>query len=456
MTKTFFGTDGIRGRFGEYPITPDFALRLGNAAGCVFAKNWSAPGRPQVVIGKDTRISGYLFESALESGLASAGIDVLLLGPMPTPAIAYLTRTFHACAGIVVSASHNPYYDNGIKFFSDMGSKLDDETEKAIETLLNEPLHMVDSKALGKVKHQNDAAGRYIEYCKSTVPIQFNLSGLKIVLDCANGATYHIAPKVFKELRAEVIPIHNKPDGLNINEQCGSTEPASLIDAVKTHSADIGIAFDGDGDRVMLVDNAGNLIDGDQILYLIALGMEANNHKPAGIVGTLMTNMAFEVAMQKKQIGFERANVGDRYVMEILKKNNWTLGGESSGHILCLDKSTTGDGIVAALQVLETLKQSGQTLQALLADYKVFPQTLQNVTLNSRAQLKQVMLDERMTTAIDNANTELQGRGRVLIRASGTEPKIRVMAEAKTQQLVDQYVQQFVQLVTEISQTINE
>lgn len=451
MTKKYFGTDGIRGKLGESVITPEFALKLGYAAGRTFKENLDNTMRRRVLIGKDTRISGYLLESALEAGFAAAGVDVALLGPVPTPAIAYLTRTFHACAGVVVSASHNPYYDNGIKFFSARGRKLDDALEAQIEAYLNEyidkDMQVTSADELGKAKRINDAQGRYIEHCKSTVSPRFNLSGLHIVLDCANGATYQVAPKVFLELGAKVTVIANEPDGFNINENCGSTAPQALIDKVLATSADLGIAFDGDGDRVTIIDQRGKIIDGDAILYLIAQGLIHQGQKPAGVVGTVMTNMGTINAIQSLGIEFQAAAVGDRYVMEKLVKNQWSLGGESSGHIICLEKSTTGDGIVAALQVLETLVNSGKSLTQLLANYELYPMKMVNVDVIDKTA---IMQNNQLLAAIDETNKALGNTGRLLIRASGTEPKVRVMAEATEQQVVDSLVERFVNQVKTI------
>lgn len=434
MSKQYFGTDGIRGRVGESVITPEFVMKLGYAAGRVLANHEHLPHgqRPAVLIGKDTRISGYMLEASLEAGLSAAGVDVLLTGPMPTPAVAYLTRALRAQAGIVISASHNPYYDNGIKFFSAQGTKLPDELEFAIETELAKPMQVMESARLGKAKRVDDAAGRYIEFCKSTFPNHLDLRGLKIILDCAHGATYHVAPDVFHELGADVIAIGNQPDGLNINENVGSTHPQALQKAVLEHQADLGIAFDGDGDRVMMVDGQGNLLDGDQLLYIIAMGQYAKGKLKGGVAGTLMTNLALEHALQKHQIPFGRAKVGDRYVLELLQDKNWKLGGENSGHILTLDKHTSGDAIIAALQVLQSLRESGKTLQQLGADLILYPQVLINVTTSQKLNLDQ----ETIRTAIEQAETALNGQGRVLLRASGTEPKIRVMVEGVESALV--------------------
>jgi phosphoglucosamine mutase len=446
MSKKYFGTDGIRGRVGEATITPEFVMRLGYAAGRVLAVQESLPAgvRPTVLIGKDTRISGYMLEAALEAGLSAAGVDVLLTGPMPTPAVAYLTRALRAQAGIVISASHNPYYDNGIKFFSSMGEKLPDETEHAIERELDKPMQVMESALLGKAKRVDDAAGRYIEFCKSTFPNRLDLRGLKIVLDCAHGATYHVAPDVFHELGAEVIAIGNQPDGININEKVGSTHPQALQKAVVEHQADLGIAFDGDGDRVMMVDGKGNLLDGDQLLYIIALGLYAKGKLRGGVAGTLMTNLALEHALQQHQIPFARAKVGDRYVLELLKEKNWHLGGENSGHILTLDKHTSGDAIIAALQVLQSVKESGKSLEALGASLTLYPQVLINVTTKQKLDLNH----EGIQSAVKSVETKLNGSGRVLLRASGTEPKIRVMVEGQDAVLVQQLAEEIAQEVT--------
>ncbi len=446
MAKKYFGTDGIRGRVGASIITPDFMMRLGYAAGRVLAMQEKLPAgvRPTVLIGKDTRISGYMLEAALEAGLSAAGVDILLTGPMPTPAVAYLTRALRAQAGIVISASHNPYYDNGIKFFSSAGAKLADDVEFAIESELEKPMQVMESANLGKAKRVNDAAGRYIEFCKSTFPNRLDLRGLKIVLDCAHGATYHVAPDVFHELGAEVVAIGNTPDGININENVGSTHPQALQKAVLEHRADLGIAFDGDGDRVMMVDSKGNLLDGDQLLYIIALGLYAKGKLKGGVAGTLMTNLALEHALQQHQIPFARAQVGDRYVLELLNERNWTLGGENSGHILTLDKHSSGDAIIAALQVLQSLRESGKTLEQLGASLKLYPQVLINVTTQQKLDLNHADI----VAAVRSAETQLNGAGRVLLRASGTEPKIRVMVEGQDGALVQQLAEDIAQVVS--------
>ncbi|WP_221800638.1 phosphoglucosamine mutase [Oceanobacter mangrovi] len=426
MARKFFGTDGIRGRVGDYPITPDFVMKLGWAAGKVFAQQ----GRSRILIGKDTRISGYMFESALEAGLSAAGVDIALLGPIPTPGIAYLTRTFRAQAGIVISASHNPYYDNGIKFFSGAGQKLPDDTEAAIEEYLQRDMTCVDSRQLGKATRIADAAGRYIEFCKGTVSA-LNLRGMKLVLDCAHGATYSIAPAVFAELGAEVVVLGNQPDGLNINNQVGSTEPQALQERVLAESADLGIAFDGDGDRVVMVDHRGNIVDGDQLLYIMAAHAKTCGRLQGGVVGTLMSNMGLELAMQQLDVPFLRARVGDRYVLQLLEENGWRLGGESSGHLLALDVQTTGDGIVAALQVLQALMETGKSLYDWQQGMQKMPQVMINVKRSPSADVNNAAIN----SAVADAETRLAGKGRVLLRPSGTEPVVRVMVEAETDQL---------------------
>lgn len=439
MTRKYFGTDGIRGRVGEYPITPDFALKLGWAIGSVLAKH----GKKLVLVGKDTRISGYMFESALEAGLSAAGVDIRLLGPMPTPAIAYLTRTFKADAGIVISASHNPYYDNGIKFFSSEGTKLDDDIEHEIEAMMDEPMVMVAPDALGKAKRITDAAGRYIEFCKGTV-FGLSLAGKRLVLDCANGATYHVAPSVFRELGAEVTVIHAEPDGLNINNQCGSTVPKSLQAKVIEIEADLGIAFDGDGDRVLMVDHKGELVDGDELLWVISrYYQESGLLHDSGIVGTLMTNMGLELALKQQKIPFVRAKVGDRYVVKQLKEHNWILGGEASGHLLCLDATTTGDGIVSALQVLQSVQAFEKRLHELKRGMKKMPQITENVVVRDKA----VVDDSQVQQAVAEAEAILAGRGRVLLRPSGTEPKVRVMVEGEDYQQVEELAEKIAAVV---------
>ena len=421
---SYFGTDGIRGKFGELPITPEFALKLGFAAGKVL-KQYSKKTKPIVVLGKDTRLSGYILESALQAGLNAAGVYVHLLGPLPTPAIAHLTRALHASLGIVISASHNPYFDNGIKFFSSEGKKLPDEVQEAINQELEKELKIEDTANLGKSVRVKDANGRYIEFCKSTFPYHFDLSNLKIVVDCANGAAYNVGPSVFKELGAKVVALYNEPDGLNINKDCGSTHPENLQKAVLEHQADLGIAFDGDADRVVLVDRYGQLVDGDNILYILATQA---SHKPVGIVGTVMSNMALELALEKAQVPFIRASVGDRYVLQALDENGWVIGGEPSGHILTLDKSTTGDAIIAALQVLTVMVEQKKALHELVADFHLLPNVLVNVRLEAMFDPYAV---PALVTEFDKAEQQLKGRGRLLIRKSGTEPVIRVMVEGE-------------------------
>jgi len=441
MSQKYFGTDGIRGRVGDGMMTPRAILKLGWAIGKVLA----AQGNSLVVIGKDTRISGYMFESALEAGLSAAGVNVRLLGPMPTPGIAYLTRTLRASAGIVISASHNPFYDNGIKLFSGEVTKLPDETELAIEAMFEQDMDTVDSSKLGRAERMVDAQGRYIEACKASIPIGTRFTGLKVVLDCANGATYHIAPNVFSELGAEVISIAHEPDGLNINTDCGSTHPANLQAAVLQHQADLGIAFDGDGDRVAMVDNAGRIIDGDEILYLIARARHESGQAQAGVVGTSMSNMGLELAIKAMGLGFERSGVGDRFVLELLKEKGWCLGGESSGHIICLDRTTTGDGIVSALQVMAYLAESNQSLAGALSSMTKMPQHMINVPL----PFKTDPLDNQIVVdAVKAVEDELKDRGRVLLRASGTEPLIRVMVEGEDEAHVIQMAQNIADAVS--------
>ena len=421
--KKYFGTDGIRGTVGVAPITPDFMLKLGWAAGRVLATQSGGT----VLIGKDTRISGYMFESALEAGLSAAGVDTLLLGPLPTPAVSYLTRTFSAQAGIVISASHNPFQDNGIKFFGPNGKKLDDELELAIEAMVDLPLQTVAPNTLGKARRINDAIGRYIEFCKSTYTADSSLSGLRIVLDCAHGAGYQVGPKVFRELGAEVITLGDAPDGLNINREVGSTHPSALQDAVKAHRADLGIALDGDADRVVMVDNTGAIVDGDQILYIIAIHLQAQGRLEGGVVGTLMSNLGLQLQLAKRDIPFVRANVGDRYVVAEMSRLGWGLGGESSGHVVCGHATGTGDGIVTALQVVAAMRASGQTLKALAADLDLCPQTLINVRIAEKVDLSE---NAQIQAAVEAAEAQMGERGRVLLRPSGTEPLIRVMVEA--------------------------
>lgn len=439
--RKYFGTDGIRGRLGKGAITPEFMLKLGWACGKVFKKHGV---RNRVIIGKDTRISGYLFESALEAGLSSAGVDIRLLGPMPTPAVAYLTRTYRANAGIVISASHNPFEDNGIKFFSSKGLKLDDEIELEIERMLDQDLEIVAPDKLGKAKRIDDAVGRYVEFCKSTIPSQMSLDGLKVVLDCAHGATYQVAPYVFRELGAEVTAIGVQPDGLNINRDVGSTHPQALIAQVKESGADIGIAFDGDGDRVLMVTRDGVLVDGDELLFIMAKDRQELGSLGGGVVGTQMTNYGAELAFKELGIPFVRAKVGDRYVMEQLKAREWLLGGEGSGHLISFDKSTTGDGIVSALQVLAAMWRKERSLTELAGEMTKLPQVLKNVRVAERCDPLEV---PEIAEAVQAQEKELEGTGRVLLRASGTEPLIRVMAEGKNSQQVERAVDTLVDVV---------
>lgn len=444
MTRRYFGTDGIRGRVGKAPITADFVLKLGWAAGKVFSE--TARGRKLILVGKDTRVSGYMFESALQAGLIAAGVDVGLLGPMPTPAIAYLTRTFRAQAGIVISASHNPFDDNGIKFFGSDGFKLDDALESRIEEFLDQPMETGLSEQLGRAHRVEDAAGRYIEFCKSTVPGGFTLNGLKLVVDCANGATYHVAPDVFTELGATVIPLSIEPNGLNINRDCGSTHTRALIQAVTHHQADLGIAFDGDGDRVILANHAGELVDGDEILYIIARHRLAREQNCPGVVGTLMSNHGLQLAFERLAIPFERANVGDRYVIEAMRRNGWSLGGESSGHIVCSDLTSTGDGIVAALQVLQAMVDTGKPVADLSSSMTKLPQVMINVKIAGKSRLDN---NGPIQAAVANAEKALAGQGRVLLRPSGTEPVIRVMVEGPEYALVSR-------LATEVAEVVEK
>jgi phosphoglucosamine mutase len=429
VKRRFFGTDGIRGTVGEKPITPDFVLRLGNAAGKVLATaRGKGAERPGVLIGKDTRVSGYMMESALEAGLSSAGVDVLLVGPMPTPAVAYLTRALRLSAGIVISASHNPHADNGIKFFSGDGVKLPDATERAIERELGKPMRCMSSGRLGKARRIDDAAGRYIEFCKTTFPSHLHLRGMRIVIDCANGASYHVAPPVFHELGADVETIGTDPDGLNINDLVGATAPQALQAAVRRHKADLGIGLDGDGDRLVMVDADGRLYDGDQLLYVIARHRKEEKRLAGGVVGTQMTNLALEHALGKLKVPFCRAKVGDRYVLEMLLKRRWQLGGENSGHIVCLDKHTTGDGIISALQVLRALSERRATLAKAAGSLKLYPQSLINVRV---AQRERALAASEVRRAVAAAHAALGGKGRVLLRPSGTEPVVRVMVEGR-------------------------
>jgi phosphoglucosamine mutase len=441
MTRKYFGTDGVRGRVGDAPITPDFVMRLGYAAGKVLALGQKAAhlGKPTVLIGKDTRISGYMLEAALEAGFTAAGVNVLLTGPLPTPGVAYLTRALRLAAGVVISASHNPYYDNGIKFFSASGDKLPDEVEAQIEAMVDEPMTCVRSEELGRARRIDDAAGRYIEFCKSTFPYEQDLHGLKIVVDCAHGAAYHIAPHVFHELGAEVISIGNQPDGRNINAGYGATAPEKLVEAVKANGADLGLAFDGDADRLQVVDANGRLYNGDELLYLIVRDRQASGQQVEGAVGTLMTNMAVELALKRIGVSFVRAKVGDRYVLEELNRHHWQLGGEGSGHLLCLDRHTTGDGIVSALQVLAALRRSGKTLAQLLDGVSLFPQTLINVRVEKGFDWQN---HAGLKAARERVEPQLEGRGRVLIRASGTEPVVRVMVEAEQVETAERAAQE--------------
>ncbi|WP_127956500.1 phosphoglucosamine mutase [Serratia microhaemolytica] len=427
--RKYFGTDGIRGKVGENPITPEFVLKLGWAAGKVLASH----GSRKIIIGKDTRISGYMLESALEAGLAAAGLSAMFTGPMPTPAVAYLTRTFRAEAGIVISASHNPFYDNGIKFFSIDGTKLPDEVEAAIEAEMEKPLTCVESVELGKASRIVDAAGRYIEFCKGTFPSELSLSGLKIVVDCAHGATYHIAPSVLRELGATVIAIGCEPNGVNINQACGATDVAQLQARVLAEQADIGLAFDGDGDRVMMVDHLGNAVDGDQILYIVAREGLRQGQLRGGAVGTLMSNMGLELALKQLGIPFVRAKVGDRYVLEKLQELGWRIGAENSGHVILLDKTTTGDGVVAGLQVLAAMVRNGMSLHDLCSGMKLLPQILVNVRF---AGNNNPLMSDHVLAVTEQVEAELAGRGRVLLRKSGTEPLIRVMVEGEDEQQV--------------------
>ena len=442
MAREFFGTDGIRGRVGEYPMTAEVVMKLGWAAGKVLASK----GNKEVLIGKDTRISGYLFESALEAGLASAGINSRMLGPMPTPAVAYLTSTFRAAAGIVISASHNPYHDNGLKFFSTDGTKLPDDVEIEIEEMMKQDMTTVDSADLGRARRVDDAAGRYIEFCKSTFPSTLRLDGMKIVVDSANGAGYHIAREVFDELGADVVSVGAEPNGLNINKECGATAPDNLRAHVLLERADLGIALDGDGDRLIMVDHRGEIVDGDEIIYVLAKAWLAGGTLVGGVAGTLMTNLALEHAFADMGIDFERAGVGDRYVMELLKARGWQLGGENSGHIICLDRVTTGDAIVAALAVLAVMRETGESLSRLRSDMQLYPQVLLNVPVKNR-----VNLDENMPIqqALQQAKDDLGTSGRVLLRPSGTEPLVRVMVEGKVANDVQRICQRVANVVGE-------
>ncbi|ARU87367.1 phosphoglucosamine mutase [Pseudomonas sp. M30-35] len=443
MARKYFGTDGIRGRVGDYPITPDFMLKLGWAAGMAFRKQ----GVCRILIGKDTRISGYMFESALEAGLSAAGADVMLLGPMPTPAIAYLTRTFHADAGIVISASHNPHDDNGIKFFSGQGTKLPDEVEQLIEDLLDTPMTVVESAKLGKVSRINDAAGRYIEFCKSSVPTSTSFAGLKVVLDCAHGAAYKVAPSVFRELGADVVVLSAEPNGLNINHGCGSTHIENLQAEVVAQEADLGIAFDGDADRVLMVDHTGALVDGDELLFIIARDLQERGKLQGGIVGTLMSNLGLELGCAELNIPFVRANVGDRYVIAELLERDWVLGGENSGHIVCFQHTSTGDAIIAALQVLLAVRRREQPLAQARQGMRKCPQVLVNVRFKGGVDpLEHPSVKE----ACARVTEKMAGRGRVLLRKSGTEPLVRVMVEGEEEALVRGYADELAKIVAEV------
>lgn len=435
MARKYFGTDGIRGRVGEGAMTPEFVLKLGWAAGRVLSDN----GKGRVLIGKDTRISGYMLESSLQAGLSAAGVDIRLLGPMPTPAIAYLTRTFRACAGIVISASHNPYYDNGVKFFGPDGYKLPDEVELAIEEEMDKAMVTVDSSRLGKAERIGDATGRYIEFCKRSIPDSDALYGLKMVVDCANGATYSSAPLVFSEMGSQVITIGASPNGMNINDDCGATSPKRLADAVLSNQADLGVALDGDGDRLIMVDASGEILDGDELLFIIATNRLKEGILGGGVVGTLMSNLGLEQGLAFQGIGFDRSKVGDRYVLEKLKERGWGLGGESSGHIICMDRTTTGDGIIAALQVLHAMVKSGRTLKELRMGMEKFPQKLVNVPISKQIDLQASSI---IQAVVKEAESSLASSGRVLLRPSGTEPLVRVMVEGQDSQQVDRWVEE--------------
>ncbi|MGB0721488.1 MAG: phosphoglucosamine mutase [Gammaproteobacteria bacterium] len=440
MQRRYFGTDGVRGHVGEHPITADFMLKLGWAAGKVLAPD----GGGRVVIGKDTRISGYMFEAALEAGLTAAGIKSMMLGPLPTPGIAYLTRTLRARAGIVISASHNAYQDNGIKFFSAEGYKLPDAVELAIEAQIDKPMDTVASESLGKAVRVEDSRGRYIEFCKGTVPSALDLGGMKIVLDCANGATYHTGPRVFEELGANIVAMGTEPNGVNINAGCGSTHPEALQSRVLSEGADLGIAFDGDGDRLVMVDHKGELVDGDELLYVIANERLSSGREVNGVVGTLMSNLGLEHALRDQGIALHRAKVGDRYVMEVLKEKGLVLGGESSGHIICLDRTTTGDGTISALQVLAAMYNSGNSLNALKTGMSKYPQLMVNVRIKGRVDLSE---HAAIQSAVQAAEDKLAGRGRVLLRPSGTEPLVRVMVEGEDGALVETVVNELADVV---------
>ena len=454
MSHSLFGTDGVRGAVGEEPITPQTVMKLGWAAGSVFA---TAGKGEKVLIGKDTRVSGYLLESALEAGLSAAGVNVCFLGPLPTPGIAYLTRTTHACAGVVISASHNPYYDNGIKIFSAEGTKLQDELVERIDRKMAEPMQCVDSGKLGKAERLNDAQGRYIEFCKSTLASTRTLAGLKMVVDCANGAAYDVAPQVFSEMGAEVIAIGNQPDGFNINRECGSTHLDGLMAKVVEENADLGIALDGDADRVLLVDASGARVDGDQILYLLAkrrrqMGRLGGGKSGGGVVGTVMTNLGLELALKKMKIPFVRTRVGDRYVHEALTENRWLLGGEASGHIICLDKNTTGDGIIAALEVLDTMLENQCALHQLVEDLDIYPQWMINVSVGN-ADGMGLVRHKQVAAAVQQAQSELGANGRVVLRPSGTEPVVRVMVEGEDRSRVKKLAREVADMVESVATT---
>lgn len=446
MVKKYFGTDGIRGKVGEGPINAEFVLKLGWSVGRVLARE----GGSKVLIGKDTRISGYMFESALQAGLSAAGVDIHLLGPMPTPAIAYLTRTLRAQAGIVISASHNPYYDNGFKFLSGQGTKLSDAMELEIEAQMERPMSTVDSAQLGKAERVDDAGGRYIEFCKSTIPAMSDFTGLKIVVDAANGATYHVAPNVFKELGVEVVELGVQPDGLNINKECGSTNPQLLQESVRSQSADLGIALDGDGDRVIMVDHQGDIVDGDELLYIIACSRKSSGKLNGAVVGTLMSNLGLEHALEKQGIPFQRVSVGDRYIMKRLTQEGWKLGGESSGHIICLDRTTTGDGIVSALQVLAEMGKLGCSLHDLKSGMTKYPQIMVNVHIQHKVDIDK---SAPIQQAVRDVEAQLGNTGRVLLRLSGTEPLVRVMVEGVDQLQVETLANELAAVVREVVAT---
>ena len=449
MADSLFGTDGVRGLFGEEPISPHTVLKLGWAAGSVFLESGVCS---DVLIGKDTRVSGYILESALEAGFASAGLNVTFLGPMPTPGIAFLTRTNRSSAGVVISASHNPFHDNGIKIFSPEGTKLGDDLVRAIDERMQEPMQCVPSSELGKASRMTDAYGRYIEFCKSTFPESLSLSGLKVVIDCANGAAYEVAPRVFSELGADIIAISNEPDGFNINENCGSMNLQGLMDRVKKEKADLGIALDGDADRALFVDSAGNRVDGDQALYLMANHRHQTERLGGGVVGTIMSNHGLAMAFQSLGIEFERARVGDKYVHELLVRNNWLLGGESSGHTICLDKSTTGDGIIAALEVCQVILESGQSLKDLVASMPVYPQCMINVNTQGKKG-KEIVKHQKVATGVKEIEEILGTSGRVVLRPSGTEPLVRVMVEGEDKAQVQKLTEELADKVSEAVQS---